>query len=318
MSWSAEQIDFTFRPEAANALESAEVKKALPKYRAILLGQRKPRFKSANLEKKIQRANRILQACQLCERKCRANRNSGELGWCKIPNKLITSSAFQHCGEEPFFVPSFTVFFWSCTFSCQYCQNWTISQRIEPGQVIEPEILAKEIDAHAPVCRNVNFVGGEPTPYLPFILKTLKLLKGNIPVIWNSNFYMSEQSMDLLKGVVDVYLSDWKYWSNKCALRLSKVPRYLEVVKRNHTLAAKDAELVIRHLVLPGHFNCCTKPILEHVAEYFGQKVIVNIMDQYQPAWRAFKFKEIARPLSPKQFRQAIELAKKLNLNFIT
>ena len=70
------------------------------------------------------------------------------------------------------------------------------------------------IDSHKH-CRNVNFVGGDPTPYLPFILKTMKYVKANIPVVWNSNFYMSEKSMNLLKNFVDVYLSDWKYWSDK-------------------------------------------------------------------------------------------------------
>lgn len=322
MTWSTERVSFALRPEAAQALDTKEVKIALPKYRVILLRKAKSKFqrakKSGALDKKSKAAYEILKSCELCERKCRTNRTAGQPGWCKLADKLVTSSAFQHWGEEAFLVPSFTVFFWSCTFSCQYCQNWTISQRIEPGQTIEPEQLAKEIDAHAPICRNVNFVGGEPTPLLPLILQTLKRVRTNIPVIWNSNFYMSESSMKLLRGVIDVYLSDWKYWSNKCALRLSKVPRYLEVVKRNHLLALKDSELVIRHLVLPSHVECCSKPILKWVAENLGKKVIINIMNQYRPAWRAFKYKEIAQPITKEQFQQVVDLATQLDLNFIT
>lgn len=318
---TVEQVDFTLRPEAARALELECVKLALPKYRAICLGEMSARFRSAAksglLQRRIKAAEKILYACELCERQCKVDRHA-QAGWCKIPAKMITSSAFQHWGEENFFIPSFTIFFWSCTFACQYCQNWTISQRFERGQEMLPELLAKEIDVHAPFCRNVNFVGGEPTPYLPFILQTLSHLESNIPVIWNSNFYMSEKSMRLLNGLVDVYLSDWKYWSDSCAAKLSKVQNYLEVIARNHKLAVKDAELVIRHLVLPSHFECCSRPILEHIANQFGKRVIINIMNQYQPAWNAYKYPEIAHALSKSEFQRVVRLARKLDLNFIT
>jgi len=167
-------------------------------------------------------------------------------------------------------------------------------------------------------CKNINFVGGEPTPQLPFILKTLKYVDKNLPVIWNSNFYMSEKSMSLLASIVDVYLSDFKYGNNKCAERLSKVKNYFDVVSRNHILAFKDSEMVIRHLVLPNHLECCTKPVFDFIAENFGDKVIVNIMDQYRPCYNAYKHKEINRRLEAKEFNSAIKYAEKRGLNYIT
>jgi uncharacterized Fe-S radical SAM superfamily protein PflX len=91
---------------------------------------------------------------------------------------------------------------------------------------------------------------------------------------------MSEISMDILKNIMDVYLTDWKYWNNECAERLSKVKNYLEIIRRNHDLAFKDSKMVIRHLVLPNHFECCTKNILKYISDNYGEKVIVNIMDQ--------------------------------------
>ncbi|GAG06264.1 unnamed protein product, partial [marine sediment metagenome] len=263
-----------------------DLSKALPLYLEILEKKRKPKFKLHKnlLNKKIKDSFEILKKCELCERKCGVNRFKA-LGWCKVRESKL-SSYFEHIGEEYFFIPSFTIFFISCNFSCQYCQNWTISQRIEKGTKISEKKLAKIIDRHSN-CKNVNFVGGEPTPNLPFILKTLNFVKSDIPMVWNSNFYMSEKSMDLLSNIVDVYLSDFKYGNDKCALRLSKVPNYFEIIKRNHLLAFKDSELVIRHLVLPNHFDCCTKPILDFIAENFKDKVIVNIMDQYTSQFKA-------------------------------
>jgi putative pyruvate formate lyase activating enzyme len=290
--------------------------KALSNYYKILAGKSKPRFKSSDLNKKIIDAFKILKKCELCSRKCMVNRTEGGLGFCKVGNRVMISSCFDHYGEEDFFVPSFTIFFWSCTFSCQFCQNWTISQRAEVPRIIKETALANIIDSRSH-CKNVNFVGGEPTPYLPFILKILKHIKSDIAVVWNSNFYMSEKSMDLLKDVVDVYLSDFKYGNDKCALRLSKVPNYSEIVKRNHALAFKDSELVIRHLILPSHFDCCTKPVLDFIGESFGDKVVVNIMDQYHPGYKADEYKDINRGLTSKEFDDVVKYAERIGLNFI-
>ncbi|MCK4497172.1 MAG: hypothetical protein KAU24_03195, partial [Candidatus Aenigmarchaeota archaeon] len=93
------------------------MERAIPTYLRILSGDTKPRFKSANLNSKIRRASNVLKKCELCERKCGVNRTKGELGFCKVEKELLVTSVFDHWGEEPFFVPSFTVFFWSCTFS---------------------------------------------------------------------------------------------------------------------------------------------------------------------------------------------------------
>ena len=303
------------RPDSTDSLETSIVKKALPYYRKILKGEEKPKFQKLNLKKKINQAYKILDSCQLCERKCKVNRNK-EFGFCKVGDKPIISSAFVHLGEEPMLVPSFTIFFMGCTFNCQFCQNWEISQWKEHGNVVSVEDITRMINGSKD-CRNVNFVGGEPTPYLPFILDALKDVKIKIPVVWNSNFYMSLKSMNLLKDVVDVYLSDWKYWNTDCAKRLSKVENYLKVVKRNHDLAFKDAELIIRHLILPNHFECCTKPILKYIAEIYGDKAIVNIMAQYRPEYKAHEYSDISRHPNKEELEMSWDLAEGLGLSWI-
>ena len=103
--------------------------------------------------------------------------------------------------------------------------------------------------------KNVNWVGGDPTPNLYYILKTLKFCRVNIPQIWNSNMYCSQETFEILNGIIDVYLTDFKYRNNECALRLSKVDNYIEIIKRNHKFAYENGEVIIRHLVMPNHIE---------------------------------------------------------------
>jgi putative pyruvate formate lyase activating enzyme len=223
-------------------------------------------------------------------------------------------------GEEFHITPSHTIFFMGCPFRCQFCQNWEISQWYESGIEVTPKFLARAIEKRRKLdgVRNVNFVGGEPTPYLYWILVSLKECKVNIPVLWNSDMYMTEKAMKILDGVVDMYLSDFKYGNDKCALRLSVVSRFFEVCSRNHLLASKQAEITLRHLILPNHIECCTKPILKWIADNIKEKCLVNIMNQYRPYWQADKFPDINRRITSEEFEEAIKYAKSLDLNFIT
>ena len=263
------------------------------------------------LDLKAEIASRYLEECCLCERRCGADRKHGERGECGV-GKTRVSTIFRHMGEEYFISPSLTVFFSGCNFHCAFCQNWDISQFPESGEVVSPERLAQRIDGFS-LIRNLNLVGGEPTPNLPAILETLQHVNKNLPVVWNSNFYMSEESVELLEEVVDVYLSDFKYGNDECAQKYSKVGNYFEVVSRNHLLAG---ELLIRHLVLPNHIECCTKPILRWIKEN-TPNALVNIMGQYRPQYKAKMYPELARPVSLAEFDEVIEYAKELGLNFI-
>jgi putative pyruvate formate lyase activating enzyme len=287
----------------------------LNEYYEILDGKKRPRFKRTNLRRKIERACELLKCCVLCEHRCGINREISK-GFCGARDFMEISSYFPHYGEEEFLVPSFTVFFMGCNFKCVFCQNYTISQRMEREMVIQPQELARIIEEYS-WCKNVNFVGGEPTPYLPFILQTLYYTNSNIPVVWNSNFYMSEESMELLRNTVDIYLSDWKYGNDRCAERLSGIKNYWDVVSRNHDIAFNDGILVIRHLILPNHIECCSKPILEYISENYGDKVIVNLMPQYRPEYLAHKYPEISRRPEPEELKKVWSYAEKLGLNWI-
>ena len=294
--------------------EFYDLRNKLDESKVMLEDTRQPHFSLLDL--KIHIAREIMHSCELCEWKCRVDRMKGELGVCRLGKDCLISSEFMHMGEESYFVPSHTIFFWSCNMGCVFCQNYLISARLEPGIPITPELLARAIEKRRKRgSRNVNFVGGEPTMYLLCILETLKRCDVNVPVLWNSNFFMSEKTMKLLDGVVDVYLSDFKYGNDACARRLTKVQKYWDIVTRNHSIAAKQAEITVRHLVLPNHVECCSFPVLEWISKNIKEKSIVNIMDQYYPCFKAVEYPEINRRVTNEEYERVLKKAEELNLN---
>jgi putative pyruvate formate lyase activating enzyme len=279
-----------------------------------------PAPKKSYLDLKIELASRILSNCHFCSRRCRVNRFEERGAYCRCSSEITVSSIFPHMGEEPELVPSGTIFTMGCTMCCRHCQNWTISQWMEEGEVYTPEQLAKEVERlRADGCRNANLVGGEPTPWLQQWLQTFRHVNVNIPVVWNSNTYYSPETAQLLAGFADVYLLDFKYGPDECAKKISDAPNYWEVCTRNHLEAKKHGELITRVLVLPNHLECCTKPILEWLAKNLGTGTRVNVMFQYRPEWRAHEIPELRRGLTKKEMDRAVQLAAEAGLtNFIT
>lgn len=269
---------------------------------------------TSSLDSKIELAHKILQNCHFCERQCGANRLKHEVGYCGVDAVSRYASEFLHYGEEPELVPSHTIFFTGCTFSCVYCQNWDIAHRIAPEEPLLPEKMAELIAMRKyQGARNVNFVGGDPTPHLHAILQIMNKCNVNTPMIWNSNMYCSKEAMELLSGVIDVYLADFRYGADECSQKYSNVKNYWHIVTRNILAAYKDAELIIRHLVLPGHIECCTKPIVEWIAEYMPE-VRFNLMFQYTPHYKANQYPELNSRLGYGERRGAIEIVRDAGL----
>ncbi len=345
------------RPDALRAFEDEEIASSLPRYIGVAERRIPPLFRLAQrifvnargdlwkaheeglkklskciagncmgnegegdislLELKVKLARMLARKCELCEWKCGVNRLEGKVGVCRVVEPRI-ASAFIHMGEEPPVTPSGTIFFSGCNFKCVFCQNWDISQNPLSGISVNEEYLASTMDnLRRDGARNINLVGGEPTPNIPTILGALELVEEDFPIIWNSNMYMSEKAMKLLLGIVDLWLPDFKYWSYDCARKYSGIPRYRDIVTRNLAMARSfpPGEMIIRHLVLPGHIECCTKPILKWISLKMPD-VLVNIMDQYRPEYMAGKYPEINRRVSSEEIREAYKLAESLGLRW--
>ncbi len=278
----------------------------------------KPDVVYSLLDLKYDIAKELLKSCVFCERRCRADRAEGKLGWCRVGADSRVATMFEHWGEERMLVPSGTIFFSGCTWRCVYCQNWDISQFPERGTVMNGEEIANWIDAEAKAGRiiNANFVGGEPTPNLHTIIDTARHMKSPTPIIWNSNMYMSEETNDLLEGVVDLYLADFRYGNDECAMRLSSVPNYMATMKRNFERTSKDAEMIVRILVLPNHIECCARNILKWIGENIPNRVYVNLMSQYRPEYKAMEHPEIARRLYSEEYGRAVKYLKEARIKY--
>ncbi|MFQ5763031.1 MAG: radical SAM protein [Candidatus Bathyarchaeia archaeon] len=264
----------------------------------------------------------IVKHCHLCEWRCRVDRWAGQrLGACKLDATPRVSTWFHHYGEEPPLVGtggSGTIFFTGCVFRCVFCQNWDISQDPNNGVPVDAKRLALVIDSLAKEgAHNINFVGGEPTPNLHVIAEAMSHVNVNVSMLWNSDMYLTAEAMRILVDVIDIWLPDFKYGNDKCAVRLSKVMRYFPVVSRNHALAQDRGDMIIRHLVLPNHVECCTKPVLKWIAENCP-RTLVNIMGQYRPEYlvpeQPEKYPDITRRPTSQEMNEAFSYAEELGI----
>lgn len=276
------------------------------------------------LDVKIAIARKMLRKCGLCEWRCGADRASGKIGVCRVAGDAIVYSFFHHMGEEAPLVPSGTIFYGGCPFRCVFCQNWEISQLKGLDYVkVSPKILAAIQENLAMTgARNINHVGGEPTPHIPFILESLKYLKVNVPQLWNSDMYMTPEALKLIKDIIDIWLPDFKYGNDGCAMRLSKVKNYYSVVKRNHLEAYDEGlgDMIVRHLVLPNHIECCTRHVVEWLSKN-APRAVLNLMDQYRPEYLVLKepekYKEISRRLTRREFEEAMKISRSYGYTLI-
>jgi putative pyruvate formate lyase activating enzyme len=265
------------------------------------------------LDIKIELAARIMECCKFCEIRCKANRYK-RAGACGVDATSHVYSEFLHHGEERELVPSHTIFFEGCTFACVYCQNWTIATEIR-GEPVNPQDMCRAIERRrVQGSRNVNLVGGDPTPHLHTILQIINCTSVNVPFIWNSNMYITPESMKLLEGAVDVFLGDFRYGNDEHASRYSSAYNYWAVTTRAFSAANEIAEVIVRQLVLPGHVECCTKPIVEWCAKNLGKDVRFNLMFQYFPEYRAKMYPEIDRMLTDTEIKRATDIVREAGL----
>jgi putative pyruvate formate lyase activating enzyme len=280
-------------------------------------------------KERIERALSLLESCEVCPHRCGVNRLKGELGFCKTGKNAIVDSYFPHRGEEkPIrgYRGSGTVFFSYCNMRCVYCQNYQISQLGE-GREVNPEELAEIfLELQAMGCHNLNLV--TPSHVVPQILSALYLAvkKGfRLPIIYNTSSFDSLESLRLLEGIVDIYLADLKYADREIARRYSKVKNYPEVamtaIKEMHRqvgdlildergIAIRG--LLVRHLVLPNGLA-----ETEKVAEFLGslsKNMAVNVMDQYYPSYMAWKYPELSRRITQREYHQSLSFMEGFRL----
>lgn len=278
------------------------------------------------LENRIEALFQKLKRCDLCPRKCGANRLKDEKGVCKTGRKAILSSFGPHFGEESPLVGrsgSGTIFFSFCNLGCIFCQNYDISH-LGHGDLVEEKYLAEVmLRLQEMGCHNINFV--TPTHVTPQIVRGLSLAieKGlNLPLVYNSGGYDCVETLKILDGIFDIYMPDFKYSDSHAAKRFSNAPDYPEVAKMalremhrqvgdlvvdSGGIAQKG--LLIRHLVLPED-QAGTWEVMKFISRELSPHSYVNVMQQYRPEYRACENPPLDRSITKAEFLKAIKIAK--------
>lgn len=273
----------------------------------------------------------MLTRCHLCARDCGVNRLNGESGQCRTANEVIVSSFGPHFGEEAPLVGrsgSGTIFFAYCNLHCVFCQNYSISQLGEGNAVDSVELANMMLSLQAKSCHNINLVS--PTHVVPFLLEALEIAAGKglqLPIVYNTGGYDSVATLELLDGVVDIYMPDMKYSEEKVGERFSGVRRYPQVnraaVKEMHRQVGDlqvdesgvaTRGLLVRHLVLPSEL-AGTEDVVKFLAEEISTSTYLNVMAQYHPCYHAFDYPKISRPVSGEEFSGAVKMAQLYGLN---
>jgi len=235
----------------------------------------------------------------------------------------------KHFGEEPPLVGkngSGTIFFTGCNLSCVFCQNYQISQQNIGENYSIKELIEIMLGLQEEDAVNINLVS--PTIWAEQIKQaTIGVKKQGleIPIVWNSNAYESKELIDSLKGLVDIYLPDFKYGDNELAFKYSGAKNYVEKAKesikamleqvgnlRMSEEGIAEKGIIVRHLILPNNTEN-SKKSLKYISE-ISKDIYVSLMTQYEPLNKAKSFPEIARRITREEFEEVYNYQLELGL----
>ena len=287
--------------------------------------------KTGELKKRGKELWKIMKNCRLCPRMCGDDRLAGKKGFCNASSQLVISSVHRHFGEEKPLVGkggSGTIFFTNCALRCVFCINWETSQG-GMGKPATIEDLAQMMLALQKAgAHNINVV--TPTHYSPHIVLAIDMAAAGglrLPIVYNTCGWENLEILKKRDGIVDIYLPDFKYSEGKMAAKYSsKAATYPEMTRaallemHRQVGTAKPAEdgliyrgLMIRHLVMPNRVGG-TKKVVEWIAQNLPKDTYLNIMSQYTPVYKAREYPAISRGITRKEYREAVEWAKKAGL----
>ncbi|OGP91610.1 MAG: hypothetical protein A2031_08790 [Deltaproteobacteria bacterium RBG_19FT_COMBO_43_11] len=279
-------------------------------------------------EDKIYKLKKIFKDCVLCPRACHIDRANGQLGYCRLPAKIVMDCALAHHGEEPPLSGkrgAGTIFLASCNLRCIYCQNYQISQSTAGEELTAAQMAEIMLDLQRRLCHNIEPV--TPTPQVPLIMEALLLARGQglmIPFVYNCGGYENPEVIKLLDGIVEIYLPDFKYGLEEDGVVFSSAPGYprfaLDSLKEMVRQVGDDLEMengvakkgvIVRHLVLPGKIEN-SKEVLRLIKEEVSTSVPISLMSQYTPVAKVRHHPLLGRRISKDEYKQVLDFALKL------
>ena len=287
-------------------------------------------LQTGELEEKSIALAGLLSNCDICPRKCGVDRIAGDVGICGVGERVWVSSYGPHQGEED---PvrgvngSGTIFFSGCNLNCLYCQNADISQKLTGMEISIRELANLMLELQGMACHNINLVS--PTHVVPQIAEAIYLAAVDgltLPIVYNSGGYDSLQTLQYLDGIIDIYMPDMKYSDEKVGRDFSNIPSYpavnqaavLEMHRQVGDLklsgdGVAERGLLIRHLVLPNGL-AGSQQVLRFLAEKISVGTYLNIMDQYSPAYQAYRKIDINRRITRAEYMDIIHYAESLGM----
>lgn len=239
------------------------------------------------------------------------------MGLCRATADTRFFLAQTEVTDEMDLIPTFAIALSGCDLRCDFCITGEESWNPRRGQSFSARKMAAMAEtAVTKGARTVMVLGGEPTIHLHATLELVALLPDTARLVWKTNAYGSGQARELLNGIFDVWLADFKFGNDDCARRLARVPNYTQVVTENLLWANGHSELIVRHLLMPGHIQCCWKPVAEWLAENLGG-VKVNLRSGFWPAWHARLHRELSGTVCAEEAARAQQIAQACGLNLI-
>lgn len=272
----------------------------------------------------------LLRNCTLCPRKCGVNRLSGERGVCGAGESVKAARAALHFWEEPCISGergSGTVFFSYCGLKCVYCQNACIS-RGQSGKEISIDRLTEIfLELQQKGAHNINLV--TPTHYLPQIVTAVEQAKKQgltLPIVYNTSGYETPEGIGRLRGIVDIYLTDFKYMDEELSLKYSGAPDYARWAKLAlHEMISQVEEavfdeggmmqkgVIVRHLLLPGCLSD-SKKVVSYLFQSYGNRIFYSLMNQYTPVEEVNIPPELRRRVTEAEYEELIDFAVDLGV----
>lgn len=257
------------------------------------------------LRHRILEARHSLEHCNLCEWRCGVNRLIGEPAPCRLGEETYVFKRYVSFGDEPELVPTYRVYLSGCNFRCTFCNTGPGCFEPTRGECVDPCRLAEELTGSvADGVKTIDLLGGEPSLHVHTLLELAAEASELLPLALDSNMYMAPEVLEWLDGVITLYIADFKFGNDECAKRLAGVARYIEVVTRNLIIAAERTPMIIRHLLMPGHVDCCFRPVVDWTAEHLpGARF--QLHTGYVPCWRATSDAKMSRLTSADEMRWA-------------
>ena len=269
------------------------------------------------LQPRAEQAGESLRSCKLCPHACKADRlrdgqQVGENLICTASHETLCFKRHISFSEEIDFLPSYMVYFAGCSFRCSFCAQGPKSWQAAGEQVVPLQYARIFEDEMARGARTINLLGGEPSLHAHTILAIAAELSQPVPLILNTNMYMSPLAIELLRDVIWLYLGDFKFGNDACARHIAGVSNYVDVVSRN-LLAVDPGRLLVRHLLLPGHLECCFMPVARWMAANL-RDVPFHLLTTYVPG-PAQPNNDLSRLASRDEIATAQEFMANMGLN---